>query len=462
MQRAAVASLNSRQLQCLRLRRGEVRQLVQKVIFRCPMPHKLAEARYPGSIHEKLSSEVGAYIWVEENCPEIHSPHLFGFGMLDGRHVSLPPFRFFALLLISKFTHTKHMPFVTRVVRRFWRFTYRLFRLPLLSHYVWNLPSHRVHSVYMVLEYLGPEIGQMLSDTFETYREDEAYRQRLFRGMSRIIISLARIPQAHIGSFQFNDNGTVTLTNRPLSCSMMISENDGATRIIQRNDTFSCTDAFVSDMLTFHDHRFLSQPNAVYDEGDCRTQMAVKTLLRVVSHVYTKRELRSGPFLLQLTDFHASNILVNKHWNVTGLIDLEWICALPSKMLSVPYWLTGCAINEIEGEKLSQFDQVRQSFMHIFEEEEQATKAEASHDITLYKVMQDMWDSNGVWFWYCLSSVNAMYFLLETHLLLSKSLSLEAERIISRFWSRNSEDVVRTKLADKKVYDDELRELFGK
>lgn len=243
---------------------------------------------------------------------------------------------------------------------------------------------------------------------------------------------------------------------------MMISENDGATRIIQRNDTFSCTDAFVSDMLTFHDHRFLSQPNAVYDEGDCRTQMAVKTLLRVVSHVYTKRELRSGPFLLQLTDFHASNILVDKHWNVTGLIDLEWICALPSEMLSVPYWLTGCAIDGIEGEKLSQFDQVRRSFMHIFEEEEQATKAEASHDITLSKVMQDMWDSNGVWFWYCLSSVNAMYFLLETHLLLPKSLSLEAERIISRFWSRNSEDVVRTKLADKKVYDDELRELFGK
>ncbi|POR34351.1 Uncharacterized protein TPAR_05431 [Tolypocladium paradoxum] len=418
----------------------------RKVIFRCPMPHKLAEARYPGSIHEKLSCEVGAYMWVEENCPEIRSPHLFGFGFLDGRH----------------FTHTKHMPFFPRIVRQFWRSIYRFFRLPLLSHYVWNLPSHQMCSAYMVLEYLGPETGQMLSDTFDTYREDEAQRQRLFRGMSRIMLSLARIPQAHIGSFQFNDNGTVTLTNRPLSCSMMILENDGATRAIQRNDTFSCTDAFVSDMLTFHDHRFLSQPNAVYDEGDCRTQMAVKTLLRVVSQVYIKRELRNGPFLLQLTDFHASNILVDKQWNVTGLIDLEWICALPSEMLAVPYWLTGCSIDRIEGEKLDQFDQVRRAFMHIFEEEEQATKAEASHDITLSKVMQDMWNSKGVWFWYCLSSVNAMYFLLETHLLPPKSLSLEAERIVSRFWSRNSEDVVRMKLADKKAYDDELRELFSK
>jgi len=244
---------------------------------------------------------------------------------------------------------------------------------------------------------------------------------------------------------------------------MMISENDGAIRTMPRNDTIHCTDAFVSDMLTFHDHRFLSQPNAVNDESDCRTQMAVKTLLRVGSHNYNKREPRNGPFLLQHTDLHASNILVDKDWNVTGLVDLEWICVLPTEMLAVPYWLTGCAIDGIEGEKLGQFDQVRQAFMRIFEEEEQAIKmtAKASHDINLSEIMHGMWDSKGVWFWYCLSSVNAMCFLLETHLLPPKTLSLEAERIISRFWSRKSEDIVRMKLADKKAYDEELRELFS-
>ena len=312
----------------------------------------------------------------------------------------------------------------------------------------------------MLLEYLGPEIGQMLSDTFETYREDEAHRQRLFRGISRILLSLARIPQSQIGSFQFNDDGSVTLTNRPLSCSMMILENEGATRTMQRNDVFRCTDAYVSEMLTFHDHRFLSQPNAAYSEGDCRGQMAVKTLLRVLSHDYIRRQLRNGPFLLQLTDLHASNILVDKQWNVTGLIDLEWICALPSEMLEVPYWLTGCAVDEIKGEKLNKFDLVRREFMRIFEEEEQATKARGGPNLTVSKVMQDMWESKGVWFWHCLSSVNAMYFLLETHLYPPKSLSLEAEKVVSRFWCRNSEDVVRKKLADKQAYDDELQDLF--
>lgn len=312
----------------------------------------------------------------------------------------------------------------------------------------------------MVLEYLGPEVGQMLADSFDANREDEARRQTLFRGMSRILLSLARIPQAQIGSFQFHNNGTITLTNRPLSCSMMILENDDAKRTIQKNTTFKCTDSFVSEMLTFHDHRFLSQPNAVYSESDCRGQMAVKALLRILSPFYIKRELRNGPFLLQLTDFHASNILVDKDWNITALLDLEWICALPAEMLDVPYWLTGCAIDQIKGENLDQFARVQREFMRIFKEEEQAAQSKAKHGVNLSQVMQDTCDSKGVWFWHCLSSVNAMYFLLETHLYPPNFLSIEAETFLSRFWCRDSEEVVQKKVADKQAYDDQVRSMF--
>lgn len=50
---------------------------VRRVVFRCPMPHKLAETRYPGSIDEKLSAEVGAHIWVAKNCSEIPPPTIY-------------------------------------------------------------------------------------------------------------------------------------------------------------------------------------------------------------------------------------------------------------------------------------------------------------------------------------------------------------------------------------------------
>lgn len=316
-------------------------------------------------------------------------------------------------------------------------------------------------SAYMVLEYLGPETGQMLSEAFETCRESERYRERLFRGLSQIILSLARIPHARVGSFQFHNNGTITLTNRPLSCEMMIMENQGAPRVIEKDNTFGSTDAFVSDMITFHDHRFLNEPNAVNDEGDCRGQMAIKALLRVFQHHHIKRELRDGPFLLQLTDLHQSNILVDEEGNVTGLIDLEWIGTRPIEMFEVPYWLTGChAIDNLQGHELDQFDQRRREFMRIFEEVEQAMEAKVRHDITLSKIMHDVWESGGAWFWPCVSSVNAMYILLERHLCPPETLSTEAERILSRFWSRDSEDVVQKKLADKEAYNDELRRLF--
>lgn len=333
------------------------------------------------------------------------------------------------LSLHTQFTHACHRPFLFRISHRFWRCVYRLLKHPILSRYARNTTHHSICSAYILLEYIDPKSGQMLSNTWDKYRGNPAHRQRLFHGMSKIMLSLARLPQLQIGAFQFNNDGTITLRNRPLSCSIVLLENDGAPRTMQRNDTYKCTDAFVSEMLTFHDHRFLGQPNAVYSGSDCRGQMAVKTLLRAFSHRYIKREYRHGPFLLQLTDLHASNIFVDHDWNITCLIDLEWLCALPAEMLNVPYWLTGCSIDEIQDERYGEFDKIRQEFMHIFQEQERRTKA--NHGITISKVMQDMWESKGIWFWHCLSSVKAMYFLLEGHLCPAGSLSLDVERAVS-------------------------------
>ena len=65
----------------------------RKLIMRCSMPHKLAEAENPGSIDEKMGSEVGTYAWMEERCPETRIPHLYGFGFYDHRHVRPTSYR---------------------------------------------------------------------------------------------------------------------------------------------------------------------------------------------------------------------------------------------------------------------------------------------------------------------------------------------------------------------------------
>lgn len=236
----------------------------------------------------------------------------------------------------------------------------------------------------------------------------------------------------------------------------MILENDGAPRTIQRHDTYTSTEPFVADMLTFHDSCFLSNANAVYDEEDCRGQMAARTLLRALSHRYVRRERRDGPFLLQLTDLHPSNIFVDEEWNITCLLDLEWVCALPAEMLAVPYWLAGCGIDQIEGERLGEFDKVRQEFMQVFAEVE--CRMPAKCDLSLAQLMCRTWESKGVWFWYCIESVNAMYSLLTDHI---ADLSPKAQEMLSEHWCDNSSEMVKRKVADHQRYLEELKRVFS-
>lgn len=58
-----------------------------RVLVRVPLPFKLGEAENPGNVEEKLRSEVAAYIWIQENCPDVPIPTLFGFGFPDGQSV---------------------------------------------------------------------------------------------------------------------------------------------------------------------------------------------------------------------------------------------------------------------------------------------------------------------------------------------------------------------------------------
>lgn len=203
----------------------------------------------------------------------------------------------------------------------------------------------------------GPEVGSMLSITWEQHMDD-AERGALVstRGMSRIILSLTRLPQTRIGCYRFNpSDATVTLANRPLLNTTIIFENAGTPRTIQPGETYHDTNSFLSDMLSLFDNQLLHDPHAVRSEDDAYECIALRTLLRAVAHHLVIWQTQNGPFLLQLTDFHQSNILVDDDWNITCLIDLEWICALPVEMLEVPDWLTNRSPEQLTGGHLDQF-----------------------------------------------------------------------------------------------------------
>jgi hypothetical protein len=171
------------------------------------------------------------------------------------------------------------------------RFLYRcLGYATILSRYVPS-PSASSHSLlmaHMLLEYIGPSagLGEMLSNTWDAQRHDPVKRKTLFRRLARVMLALARTPQAQIGSFRFYDDGTITLTNRPLTCSMILWENGSSTMpgIIQRNSTYDCADALLSDLITCQDNLFLSDPNISYE-----MTIAAATWPRVASCAYRGR-----------------------------------------------------------------------------------------------------------------------------------------------------------------------------
>lgn len=444
------------------------------LIFRCVMPHKIAQ----GAVDEKLSCEVGTHAWMQSQCPEVRIPHLYGFGFSDHRHVRrappslCSPFPLLTPFIYPQFTHEERMPFYVR----FWHTIRRRLRSLLgfpgfLSHYAAHPASHlRLPVAYTLLEYIGPDTGRMLSETWQTRRDDQHRRQRLFRGLSRILVSLARVPQPRIGSFRFGADGTVTLTNRPLLCNVAILENDGAPRAI--DETYSCVEPFVADLLNLHDGHFLANQNAVEDAEDCRRQMANRTLLRTLSHHFVggKSRRRNGAFRLQLTDLHQSNVFVDDDWNVTCLIDLEWVCALPAEMLAVPYWLTGLGIDELVGDDLVEFNSVHQQFVSALKEVEEEEEEEMlrksgllkeDEAVTLSSTIHDGWESGAVWFWHCLDSVNAMLTLVEDHIAPPFSrVSADAE-VLHKYWCRESRKVVNKKVADHEQYMEELKHLFN-
>jgi hypothetical protein len=58
--------------------------------------------------------------------------------------------------------------------------------------------------------------GGPLSSTFNDYRHDEMRRNNLYRGISRILLDLAKVPLPRIGSWKMDGRGVISLTNRPL------------------------------------------------------------------------------------------------------------------------------------------------------------------------------------------------------------------------------------------------------
>ncbi|KAF9250514.1 uncharacterized protein N7518_005544 [Penicillium psychrosexuale] len=425
-----------------------------RVLLRLPLPYRLGEDFCPGNCDEKIRCEAGTYAWLQENCPDIPIPRLYGFATSDGQTLS----------------HIESLPLLSRCFQHFRRLLLSFFGHSLPSSYV-SHPSRisryegdALPPGYMVIEYIESNRGQMLSSTWLKRNQDPRYRRMLFRDFSRILLSLARIPLPSIGSFVIDKDGYLQLANRPLSLEIQDLENDHIPTNMPRSQTYSAADSYIMDLLGLHNSRLRNQANAINNLSDYIYQASALTGMQATFPSFFTKELCRGPFTFILTDLHQSNIFVDDDWHITSLIDLEWACSRPTEMIRTPTWLTNKAVDEIS-EDAVEYEAVRSEFMEIMENEE-GLLGEASGKANLSGIMDRSWRSGTFWFSLALASPTGLFsvFYKQIQPRFSQYCKNPAEAFqetMSWYWAQDFVRVGAKKRQDRIEYDTRLRAAFG-
>ncbi|KKK15094.1 hypothetical protein AOCH_005603 [Aspergillus ochraceoroseus] len=396
----------------------------------------------PGNGDEKVLCEAGTYAWLQDNCPDVPIPHLYGFGLSTG----------------ESFTQIDHLPIFNKYFQKLRRRCLSFLGLKVPSSYVPNNQANprSIGVGYLLIENIEKSQGTMLSNTWLENQSNAELRANFFRSLSKILLSISRIPLPRIGSFIIDKNGYLLLANRPLSMEIQMLENEGIPTDIARDATYSTVESYTADLLYIHDSRLRSQPNAVNDVSDCSIQMATLTAMRAVLPGFFSREFRRGPFILTLTDLHESNIFVDQNWNITCLVDLEWACSRPIEMVEPPYWLTGKGVDQIDADE---YDIPRRELTDIIAAEEAAhTDKEIPR---LSKVLDHTWATGTFWVTLALSSPSGLFTIFAKHIypqfLCDGS---PADGALPFLWAKNAPRFVIRKVAEKKEYDQKLQIAF--
>ncbi|EEH32993.2 hypothetical protein PAAG_04046 [Paracoccidioides lutzii Pb01] len=430
-------------------RKRKKQQRSRHVLLRLPLPYRIGEAFRPGNGDEKVRCEAGTYAWLQENCPDVPIPHMYGFAMSTG----------------ETFTRLEHLPFISRCFQSIRRRLLSWLRFPVPSYYIRHQGGahNAIGAGYLVIEYIEKTQGRMLSSTwFEKNQHDVKLRTNFFRDLSRILLSMSRIPLPQIGSFIIDDDGFLHLANRPLSVEIAELENDEIPTHIPREYTYSTTDSYIVDTLAFHDSRLKNQPNAVKSLGDTISQMAALTAMRSTFPIFFQRDLRRGPFIFHFTDLHQSNILVDEDWHITCLIDLEWACSHPIEMIAPPYWLSGKRMDEVDPDN---YDEARKEFMNILAAEEETQMRDSVVKNTmpqLSKVMSRSWNTGTFWYTLALSSPPGLhnFFYDRIKPIFFKHSDDDFISIMLFYWAKDGPLLAYRKVSDKEKYDIHLQQEF--
>ena len=429
-------------------------------MIRFPLPYKLGESSNPGNMDEKVRSEVATYIWMQQKCPEIPIPYLWGIGIGNNLHVRTVFRNTLCIMLMMKFQFTarENAPWYSRCLSRIQKILQLLCRRPVSSPYIRrDLRADIALGIgYLLMDFIEEEQGRMLSTTWDALSGDPERRRNFYQDLAQIYLSLARVPLPHIGSLTIDDQGVVNLANRPLSMIIPEAENDSCPPVVGRSYLYSTVESYVLDLFNYHDNRIRHQPNSVISMDDALYQLEALTLMRACLPHFLNRPSRSGPFYLTLTDLHQSNIFVDENWHIRCIIDLEWACFRPMEMFRPPLWLTGQGIDGLHDEKVAELKLTLDEFLAVLEEEE--TQSLRPCSISVANTFRENWSTGRIWYFRALDSLTGLYGVFLNHI--QPMFASDMKNTTARYWHPDAENIVQKRIADKMEYDLQLRQAF--
>ncbi|KAL3455738.1 hypothetical protein BJX64DRAFT_281883 [Aspergillus heterothallicus] len=335
---------------------------------------------------------------IRQNCPSIPIPRLRVFAFAQG-----PCFA--AIEHTSIFSRLKW--YIYRVVSSIFRYPHRP---PYLSR---NCPFN-LTTGYLIMDHR---------------------RTTLFRGLSQIILSLAQKPFGRIGSLTINNQGIIKHTNRPLTLRLHHLDNESVPTNMDRDFTYSTSDSYLMDLLSYHNSRLRYAPNR-NKAGEA--QLSTLTIMRALLPHFSYRDYRRGPFIMTLTDLHQSNLFVDGDWNIKSLVDLEWTCSLPVEMLHPPYWLTSRGAHSQAGHKTFGYT----------------------------SIMRKGWEIGNFWYFHALETHKGLYNIFLEHIQpmfskLDDAGMVKFERTISPYWALDVQEFLDGKIEDKEIYEGHLHDTFA-
>ena len=281
------------------------------------------------------------------------------------------------------------------------RWVSSFFGFPVPSTHVRRSARHPLERGFLLISRAQ---GKKLALSWSDQCHNTSYRENLFRGLSRISLSMNTNPLPRIGSLSLCDDGSVALCNRPLSLYMQMHENEGIPSGIPRNRIYALAEPFIFYLLSLQDNKLRFQPNAIHDQDDGRVQMAALTALRATAHHFIAPASRDGPFFYTLSDMQQNNIFVDEHWNVETVIDLEWAYSLPADIQPPPLWLTSRAVDQLDtSSALAEYESVLEEYLAIYEAEER----QGNGSSTQATIMRNSWRSGAYWYYKAVTLLRA-------------------------------------------------------